>query len=144
MGNDIHIFKPIRRQLGFWCGFFVLCIFINVHFLLDSGSMILCIPLVLLIGMFIVLFAPLVKNQIIVLNNEDIRVFEFGRINRLVFCEHLKQIVVKGNEVISYQFETNRRYFQISPRAYYDGEELASIFSDLKNKCRGIVSVVEK
>lgn len=144
MGNDIHIFRPIRRQLGFWCGFFFLGILINVHFLLDSGSMILCVPLVFLIGMFIFLFVPFLKNQRVMLNNEDIRVIAFGRINGLVFCKHLRQIVFKENEAISYRFENNGRCFQISPRAYYDGEELASIFSEFKNKCIGIVSVVEK
>ena len=144
MGKGIHTFKPIRRQLGFWCGFFISVILINVHFLLNSGSMILGVPLVFLIAIFIFLFFPFIKNQQIIINNEGIRVFTYGRVNRLMFCKHLKEIVVKDNEVISYRFEKKGRYFQISPRAYYDGEALASLFSALNNKCRGIVSVVEK
>jgi hypothetical protein len=144
MGNDIHLFKPIRRQLGFWCGLLFSGILINLHFVVDSGSIILYLLLVFLLVSFIILFVPFLKNQKILIDNEDIRLFTFGRINALVFCKHLKQIVVKDNEAISYRFEKNGRYFQISPRAYYDGGDLASLFSNLKNKCRGIISVVEK
>jgi hypothetical protein len=144
MGNDVHFFQPIRRELGFWCGLFFIGILINVRFLLDNGSMILFLPLVFLIGIFVLLFMPFLKNQKIMMNNEVIHIFAFGRRNELVFCKHLKQIVVKENEAISYRFKKNGRHFQISPRAYYDDEELASLFSNLSNKCKGVISVVEK
>jgi len=144
MGSDILVFQPIRRQLGIWCGVIFLGILINVHYLLDSSSMIICLPLVFLIVIFIILFVPLLKNQKLIVINEDVLLFTFGRINRLVFCENLREIVVKENETISYRFEKNGKYFQISPRAYYDDVELALLFSNLNNKCRGIVSVVEK
>ena len=78
------------------------------------------------------------------MDNKVIRIFTFGRRNELVFCKHLKQIVIKDNEAISYRFEKKGKYFQISPRAYYDDEELASLFSNLSNKCKGVIPVVEK
>ena len=144
MENDIHFFQPIRRELGTWCGLFFIGILINVRFLLDNGSMILLLPLVFLIGIFILLFVPFLKNQKIMMDNKVIHIFTFGRRNELVFCKHLKQIVIKDNEAISYRFEKNGKYFQISPRAYYENEELASLFSNLRNKCKGVISVVEK
>ena len=144
MGNDIYLFQPIRRELGFWCGLFFIAILLNVRFLLDNGSMILFLPLVFLIGIFILFFVPFVKNQKIMMDNGVICIFTFGRKNELVFCKHLKQIVVIGKEAISYRFEKNGKYFQISPRAYYDDEELASLFSNLSNKSKGVISVIEK
>lgn len=144
MENDVHFFQPIRRQLGFWCGLFFIAILIIVRFLLDDGSMILLLPLLFLIGIFILLFVPFLKNQKIMMDNKVIHIFTFGRRNELVFCKHLRQIVVKENEAISYRFAKNGKYFQISPLAYYDDEEMASLFSNLSNKCKGVVSVVEK
>jgi hypothetical protein len=144
MGNDVHFFQPIRRELGFWCGLLFIGILINVRFLLDNGSMILFFPLVFLIGIFVLLFVPFLKNQKIMMYNKVIHIFTFGRRNELVFCKHLKQIVIKDNEAISYRFEKNGKYFQISPRAYYENEELALLFSNLSNKCKGVIPVVEK
>jgi len=144
MGNDIHLFQPIRVQLGFWCGLFFIAILINVRIIIDSDSMVLGLPLALLIGVFTFLFVPFLKNQKIIINNQDIRLFTFGRINELVFCKHINKVVVKENKVISYQFEKNGKYFQISPLAYYDDEELASLLSNLTDKYNGIISVVEK
>ena len=72
MGNDILLFQPIRRQLGFWCSFIFLGILINVHYLLDSSSMIFYVSLLFLIAIFIILFVPFLKNQKIIVNNEDI------------------------------------------------------------------------
>jgi len=144
MGNDIYLFQPIRRELGFWCGSLFIAILINVRFLLDNGSMIFLLPLVFLIGVFILLFVPFLKNQKIIMDNEVIRIYSFGRRNELVFCKHLRQIVMKDNEAISFRFEKHGKYYQISPRAYYDDEELASLFYNLSNKCKGVISVVEK
>ncbi len=106
--------------------------------------MIFYVSLLFLIAIFIILFVPFLKNQKIIVNNEDILLFTFGRISRLVFCENLREIVVKEKRIVSYRFEKNGRHYQISPRAYYDSEELESLFSHLNNKCSNIVSVVEK
>ena len=106
--------------------------------------MILYVSLVFLIGMFVFLFVPFLKNQKLIITDEDIRLFTFGRMNRLMFCKHLKEIVVKEKEAVSYRFENSGKYYQISPRAYYESEELKSIFNDLMEKCESIVSVVEK
>jgi hypothetical protein len=144
MSNEVHIFQPIRRQIGFWCGVIFLGILINVHYLLDSSSMILYVSFVFLIGMFVFLFVPFLKNQKLIITDEDIRLFTFGRMNRLMFCKHLKGIVVKENEAVSYRFENRGKYYQISPRAYYESEELKTLFNDLMEKCKSIVSVVEK
>ena len=144
MKNEDHLFQPIRLQIGVWCGFIFLGILVNVRYLLSNSSVILYVSLVFMVGLFILLFIPILRNQKLIINNGDIRLFAFGRINRLVFCEHLKEIVVRDNEAVSYRFENNGRYFQISPRAYYNSEELASLFDNLNNRCRNIVSVVEK
>ena len=144
MGKEVNFFKPDRRQIGFWCAFISLGFIINVHYLLDSSSISLYVSLIFLVGMFIFLFVPFLKNQKLIVSDEDIRLFTFGRISRLIFCKHLKEIVVKDDEIISYRFEKNGKYYQISPGAYYASEELKLLFNNLSSKCKSIVSVVQK
>jgi hypothetical protein len=144
MGNEVHFFQPDRRRIGFWCAFVFLGIIINVRYLLSSGSVILYVSLILLAGMFVFLFMPLLKNQKLIVSGEDIVLFTFGRTSKLIFCKHLKEIVVKQNETISYRFEKSGKYYQVSPGAYYDREELKLLFNDLNKKCKSIVSIVQR
>jgi hypothetical protein len=144
MGNEVHFFLPDRRQVGFWCAFIFLGIILNIRYLLGSGSIILYVSLILLAGMFVFLFMPFLKNQKLIVSGEDINLFTFGRTNRLVFCKHLKEIVIKQNENISYRFEKDGKYYQVSPGAYYDREELKLLFNDLNKKCKSKVSIVQR
>ena len=144
MDNEVHFFQPDRRRVGFWCAFIFLGIILNVRYLLGSGSVILYASLILLVGMFVFLFMPFLKNQKLIVSGKDINLFTFGRTNRLVFCKHLKEIVVKQNEILSYRFEKDGKYFQVSPGAYYDREELKLLFNGLNKKCKGIVSIVQR
>jgi len=144
MGNEVHFFQPDRRQIGFWCAFVFLGIIINVRYLLGSGSVILYLSLILLVGVFVFLFMPFLKNQKLIVSDEDINLFTFGRINRLIFCKHLTEIVVKENEIVSYRFEKSGKYYQVSPGAYHDSEELNLLFNDLNKKCESIVSLVQR
>ena len=144
MGNEVHFFQPDRRRVGFWCAFIFLGIIFNVRYLLGSGSVILYASLILLVGMFVILFMPFLKNQKLIVSGKDINLFTFGRTNRLVFCKHLKEIVVKQNEILSYRFEKDGKYYQVSPGAYYDSEELKLLFTDLNRNCKGIVSKVQR
>ena len=144
MDNEVHFFQPDRRRVGFWCAFIFLGIILNVRYLLGSGSVILYASLILLVGMFVFLIMPFLKNQKLIVSGKDINLFTFGRTNRLVFCKHLKEIVVKQNEILSYRFEKDGKYYQVSPGAYYDSEELKLLFNDLNKKCKSRVSIVQR
>ena len=144
MGNEVHFFQPDRRRVGFWCAFIFLGIILNVRYLLGSGSIILYVTLILLVGMFVFLFMPFLKNQKLIVSGEDINLFTFGRTNRLVFCKHLEEIIIKQNEIISYRFEKDGKYYQVSPGAYYDSEELKLLFNDLNKNCKSRVSIVQR
>ena len=144
MGNEVHLFQPDRRQLGFWCAFVLLGIAVNVRYLLGSCSVILYASLIFLVGMFIFLFMPFLKNQKLIVSGEDIKLFTFGRMNKLLFCQHLREIVVKEDEIVSYRFEKSGKHYQVSPGAYYDSEVLRLLFADLNKKCKTIVSIVQR
>ena len=144
MAREVHCFQPNRRQIGFWCAFVFLGTIINVHYLLDSSSVMLYVSLIFLVGMFIFLFMPILKNQKLIVSDEDIKLFTFGRMNRLIFCQHLREIVVKENEIVSYRFEKSGKHYQVSPGAYYDSEVLRLLFADLNKKCKTIVSIVQR
>jgi hypothetical protein len=115
-----------------------------VRYLLSNGTLILYATLLFLVGLFIFLFIPLLKNQKVVIAGDEICLSTFGRINRLIFCKHINEIVVKDQEKVSYRFEKDGNYYQISPKAYYDSQELEILFKNLSNKCESIVSVVHK
>jgi hypothetical protein len=87
---------------------------------------------------------PFLKNQKLIVSGKDINLFTFGRTNRLVFCKHLRELVIRQNEIISYRFEKDGKYYQVSPGAYYDNEELKLLFNDLNKKCKSIVSIVQR
>jgi hypothetical protein len=87
---------------------------------------------------------PFLKNQKLIVSGKDINLFTFGRINRLVFCKHLRELVVKQDEIVSFRFEKDGKYYQVSPGTYYDSEELKLLFNDLNKKCKGIVSIVQR
>ena len=144
MGTEVHFFQPDRRQVGFWCAFIFFGIILNVRHLLGGGSIILYVSLILLVGMFVFLFMPFLKNQKLIVSGKDINLFTFGRINRLVFCKHLTEIVVKQDEIVSFRFEKDGKYYQVSPSAYYDSEELKLLFDNLNKKCKSIVSIVQR
>jgi len=144
MCDKVIIFKPARLQIGFWCACILLGIIINVRYLLSNGTLILYVTLLFLVGLFIFLFIPLLKNQKVVIAGDEICLSTFGRINRLIFCKHINEIVVKDQEKVSYRFEKDGNYYQISPKAYYDSQELEILFNNLSNKCESIVSVVHK
>lgn len=144
MSNKNNLFKPARRQIGFWCVCILLGIIVNVHYLLSNGNLALYVSLVLLVGIFVILFMPFLKNQKVVVSGDEICLFTFGRINRLKFCGHIKEIVVKEKEIVSYRFEKDGNNYQISPKAYYDSQELELLFNNLNKKCGNVVSVVQK
>ena len=144
MCNKLHAFQPKRIGIGFWCSLIFLGILVNMHYLLNDSSLFFYIPLFFLIGMFVFLFVPFLKNQKLLISDKELIVFTFGYSNKLNFCMHLKEIVVKENEIVSYRFENNGKYFQISPEAYYENEELKELFTNLKEKCKELISIIER
>ena len=144
MCNKVILFKPHRRQIVFLCACILLGIIINVRYLLSNGTLSLYLTLFFLVGLFVIFFMPFLKNQKIVVSGDEVCLLAYGRINRLIFCNHIKEVVVKDQEIVSYRFEKDGNYYQISPKAYHDSRELELLMSNLCNKCENIVSVVHK
>ena len=94
--------------------------------------------------MFIFLFVPFLKNQRLLITNQEIIIFSFSKPNKLKFCINLKEIVVKENEIVSYRFENKGKYYQISPQAYYANKELKELFTGLNERCKKTIAIVER
>jgi hypothetical protein len=144
MSVEINIFRPTRLKIGMLCFMILTAILINLYSLLESHEIPLYFSLFLLLVAFVYLFVPLLKNQKLVIENENIKLFSFGNSYDLTFASDLFEIVVKDSEVISYRLKKEGMYFQISPYAYYDGDELNGILNDLYSKVENPVSIVER
>lgn len=80
----------------------------------------------------------------LLVSGDELRVFSFGKMNCLNFSKNLQEIVVKDSEVVSYRFERDGMFYQISPYSYYESDELRGIFKDLMKKTKVSVSVIER
>lgn len=87
---------------------------------------------------------PFLKNQKLLIEGNNLIIFTFGKKNRLRFSEDIEELVVKDNEIVSFRFNKDGKYYQISPDAYYDSTDLKEIFKKLLENNNINVSVVEK
>jgi len=142
MNKKVYIFYPMLRPISFFCGMIFLTILINTYYLIANNSRILFILLILLSGIFIFMFMPLLKNQKLILSGDEVIIFSFGKKNSLKFSKDLEEIEVKENEIASYRFNKKGKHYQVSPDAYYESTELKNIFNTLFKKNKINVSVV--
>ena len=91
---------------------------------------------------FIFFVFPLLKYQKILVVNNTLKLSTFRKNNTLNFTNDLYEVVVKDSEVVSYRFEKDGKYFQISPDAYIKSEELKSILNRLFKKIKRKIVVV--
>lgn len=143
MSSEIHLYKPVRSQVAFLCICTFLGISLNVYYLLDNRSVALYCSLFILASIFVFLFLPFIKNQKLIISDDEICLFSYGKANKLNICNHLNEIVVKDKEIVSYRLENDGDCYQISPKAYYESEELNATLNTLYVKCKNTVSVVQ-
>lgn len=137
------LFKPARRRVLTWIIFIAVAMFFNIYFLLKSSGIILYFPLTFLFMMFLILLMSVFKNQKISISGDNIDIYSFGRKNRLKFSKNIEEIVVKDSEIVSYRFEKDGKYYQISPYAYYRDNELKILFKNLMKETKNSILVVE-
>ena len=144
MNKEVKIFFPIRRSTAVLCVIVFIAILLNIYYIPGIAGLILYFPLILLSVLFIFMFMPLLKNQLLLIAGNDIVIFSYGRKNSLRFSENLQEIVLNKNVIVSYRFEKDGRYYQISPQAYYESAELKRTHDKLMKKHNINVSVVEQ
>jgi len=142
MGKDIQIFFPARRRVAVWCGIVFGAVLLNMYYLRGSSGYLFYFPLILLTGLFFFMLMPLLRNQRLLITGKEIRLYSFGRRIGLSFSENLREIVVRQSEIVSYRFEKDARFYQISPRAYYESEILKKILAKLMKKQKTTAAVV--
>jgi len=144
MEEGVFIYMPRRKMVGVACFIVLLLLAVNLYLLTMSLSIWLLISLFVLFGIFVFLFMPLLKNQKVMLSGRKLILFTFGKKNSLDITKDLEEIVVHEDEVISYRFEKDGKYFQLSPSSYYEGEELKENLESTLKRYNLIVSVVSK
>lgn len=124
MEEDIYIFKPNRMSTGMLCVALIVMLAVNIYLLTEYNSIWLYVPLVVLSFAFVIFIFPVIKNQRIILSGKKMYLFVFGQPNEIDIEKDLKEVVVRRGEVVSYRFEKDGTYFQISPASYHDHMEL--------------------
>jgi len=143
-GAEICAFKPIRLTTGLLCLGVLALIATNVNFLIHEGHIALYIPLAIFAGVFVFLSHPLLANQRLLVTGDKIRLIKFRKHHNLVFCDHLSELVLEQGKVLSYRFDHDGNLFQISPRAYYESDQLERVFTELLNRCKRNIPMVER
>ncbi len=136
-------FTPVRRSVAAVSGGVLFLLLLAVYCLLHGVGYLVYVPVALLSGLFIFLTLPLLRNQRIFMLGDIISVYTFGKRNDLVFSRHLKEVVMRGDEILSYRFEKDEKYFQISPKSYYESDELQAAMQALMKKTKITVTVVD-
>jgi len=145
MAKDIFVYLPDYRGLiTFYSLIVAILIAINIYFLLKHGGVLLYVPLVLLSFLFLFLFVPVLRNPMLIIHGNEIRISSFGKWYTISFTKDLRAIVLKDNEVLSYKFESDGIYYQISPESYIESDEVEQRFSKLLKRYNGTFKVINK
>ena len=102
------------------------------------------VSLAALVVLFMVFIKPIVVNQKLSINGEQINIFQNGQQNTLCFCEHIDSILTQNNNSISYLFKKNNKIYRIFPGTYKKREELETTLEKLKQQCDKNILHVQK
>jgi len=144
MEEEVFIYIPRRKMVGIVCFIVLLLLAVNLYLLTMPGSKWLYIPLFVLFGIFVFLVLPLLKNQKVMLSGRKLILFTFGKQNSLDLTKDLEEIVVHEDEIISYRFEKDGKYFQLSPSSYYEKDELKGNLESTLKRYNLAVRVVSR
>ena len=133
--DEAYIFLPARRHIAILSFIVAIFIMVNIYAIVLYNSIIYKISLVLLIILFTFFFVPVVRNQRVIISGDMIGVSIYGKWYSLSFNNDLCAVLREHDVIVSYRFNCNGQYYQISPSSYYESEELRNIFLSLsKNK----------
>lgn len=94
---------------------------------------------------FIVFFFPIILNQKIYINGDNITFrYGIGPPMTVKISNSLYQIVTKKGKIVHFRFRAGIRRAQISPSAYKNGHKLLAHLKDILNKQKIIVEIINK
>jgi energy-coupling factor transporter transmembrane protein EcfT len=124
MASDISFYAPVRRPIVIYSLVVGLFMAINVILVAKYGGVFLWMSLAILVCLFIFLFMPVMKNPRLIIKGNEIHLASFGKWYPIDFKKNLREIVVKGDDVVSYRFDCADKFIQISPYSYYESDEI--------------------
>ncbi|MBT4079696.1 MAG: hypothetical protein HOL17_00030 [Gammaproteobacteria bacterium] len=135
--NGPHIFRlartPLISPIILLLSSIIVCIYyINVN----GGSLILYFLLSLSSVLFITVTIPFLENRSVIIDNDKIFTFSFGKSLNFSFCDCIYEVTVRDDKAVSYRFDIDGKKTQISPSSYQDSDEMDMLFNNIKNKCK--------
>ena len=142
--EDVYIFLPSRRHLAIASFVVAISMAANIYFIILWQSLILNISFIFLVLLFILLFVPVIRNQMLIISGNNIKISIYGRWHSVLFSENLYAIVVENDEIVSYRFKNDKQLYQISPKSYIESTELDAIFMALIEKQKKPPEIVRR
>jgi hypothetical protein len=93
------------------------------------GGILPWIPLFIIIRRLLRIFKALLRNPKLIISGDKINISTFGNWHTISFSKDLYEVIVEADEVITYKFETDDFFYNISPSFYYDSEEISKVLS---------------
>ena len=129
------IYKPDFNKIYFICIIIAFGILGVIKILADANVILYYMCLAVLTILLIIYINPIIVNQKISISKEQIKIYQYGIENTLHFCKHIDSIITYKNKQISYRFKKDGDYYQISPGAYKNHQELSICFENLLHRC---------
>ena len=142
MSNNIY--KPNLNIVYLKCMITIVIIFAVTQLSETIASPVYYFSLAALVVLFMVFIKPIVINQKLSINGEQINIFQNGQQNTLNFCEHINSILIQENNSISYLFKKNNKNYRIFPSTYKKRKELETTLEKLKQQCDKNIPHVQK
>ena len=120
---DLRKFHPKRKFIAF-LGIFSIIVSAGLAFLsFHSLGFKTTIPALIFFGIFVFLIIPVIKNQVVDVEDNGIVIYNFGKGFELG-SDDLFEVVRRKGGALSYRFQKGTYRFQISPCGYYNGKLL--------------------
>ena len=142
--DEVYLFLPVRRHIAILSLIVGIFIMVNVYAIILYDSIMFKISIVLLIFLFIFLFVPVIRNRRIIVTGNSLRKSIYGNWYSLSFSRDLYSIVQENGVVVSYRFRSDGPFYQISPSAYYETDQLKNTFTTLTKKHKLETTIIDK
>lgn len=140
--DELHIFLPAMRSVIWVLIVLGGMLAVSSYFTIVYGGLFWW-GAALLLGLAVAFLAfPVLRNPRLLVSGEKLYLYSFGRRQAIDFSSHLVEVVERDGTIVSYRFNCEGKYFQISPGSYNDSDELQRQFKELMKTRKLNVSVM--
>ena len=130
MKIDQKTFFPHRKEVGIIGSCFLAVSLLLCYRFLETRQVLYAGLDLITVVISIYLLGPFFRNPIVDIVEDAIVLHSFWKKYKLL-PDDLDEIVHHKNGGISYQFSTDESFFRVTPKGYYNGEEMQIVFDKI-------------